>query len=150
MKKIIVVFFILTYCHINAPSQQVVSSGGYEVKSGITVDWMLGGSLSDIPVNDPASLQKSSEGKQASEVVKFKIYPIPANDFINIESGIADTIRLSFDLYNNSGTLIFNKTLTNLPYIQISLNNIPAGTYLLKISMTEPGQPFWVKKIIKN
>ena len=120
------------------------------MKSGITVDWMIGGSLSDIPVNDPATFLRSTNGEQAAGEVIFKVYPIPANDFINIESGITDTTRLSFDLYNNSGTRILNKTLINLPVLQINISEIPAGIYLLKISITSPGQPFWVKKIIKN
>ena len=150
MKKIIGFYKILFCFHGVCSAQQVVSSGGYEVKSGITVDWMLGGSLSEITVNDPASLLKAMEEEQAGTEVRFKVYPIPATDFINIESGIADTSKLAIELFNDAGIKILTRKLNNLPLLQINISDIPAGIYILKVSMISSEQPFWVKKILKN
>jgi hypothetical protein len=150
MKKKIVCFFVTTCFFVCCTAQQVVSSGGYETKSGITVDWMLGGSLSEIPYNDQVSLVMAMKEEQAGTESRFKVYPIPATDFINIESGIADTSKLVFELFNNAGVRIYNKNLPNLPFIQINISEIPAGVYLLKVSLPSPDQLFWIKKIIKN
>jgi hypothetical protein len=150
MKKKIVCFFV-TACFFGCcTAQQVVSSGGYEIKSGITVDWMLGGSLSEIPVNDQLSLTMAMKEEQAGTESRFKVYPIPATDFINIESGISDTTKLIFELFNNSGVKVYNKTMQNLPFLQINITDLPAGVYLLKVSLPSPDQLFWVKKILKN
>jgi hypothetical protein len=150
MKKIIGFYIILFCLDVTSSAQQVVSSGGYEVKSGITVDWMLGGSLSEITVNDPASLLKAMEAEQAGTEVRFKVYPIPATGFINIESGIADTSKLAVELFNDAGIKILSRKLTNQPLLQINISDIPAGIYLLKVTMISQEQPFWVKKILKN
>jgi hypothetical protein len=150
MKKKIVCFFAAVCFFGCCTAQQVVSSGGYETKSGITVDWMLGGSLSEIPVNDQMSLKIAIKEEQAGTESKFNVYPIPATDFINIESGIADTSKLVFELFNSSGVKVFTKTMQNLPFLQINITDIPAGTYLLKVSLPPPDQLFWVKKILKN
>ena len=48
---------VLCYCCVSM-AQQVISSGGYEVKSEVSVNWILGGSLSDIAPIDPNVLNK--------------------------------------------------------------------------------------------
>jgi hypothetical protein len=150
MKKTIICFLSLFGTYFVCTAQQLVSSGGYEVKSGITVDWMLGGSLSDISVNDPVSLQKAFEGEKSVAEARFKVYPVPATDFINIENGIADTSKLTFELFNKSGAKIFSRKLNNLPFLQINISDMPSGIYMLKVSIPSSDEPLLVKKIIKN
>ena len=62
MKKKIGCFLFLLCCCGFCAAQQVVSSGGYAVKSDISVNWILGGSLSDIPAYDLSTLNKIRKG----------------------------------------------------------------------------------------
>jgi hypothetical protein len=96
------------------------------------------------------SLKFAMKEEQIGTESRFKVYPIPAIDFLNIESGIAETTRLLFELFNNAGVRIYYKTMPNLPLLQINITDIPAGVYLLKVSLPSPDQLLWVKKILKN
>ena len=150
MKKKIVFFILLLYCCGLCRAQQVVSSGGYVVKSDVSVNWILGGSLSDIPTFDLSTLNKLQRDQLMESEISLKVYPVPAGDFINIEITPVDTGRLILELYNNSGVKILNKVAVYQPVLQVNISDIPSGVYLLKIFMLSKKQLFGVQKIIKK
>jgi hypothetical protein len=97
MKKKIECSLVFLYCCFCA-SQQVVSSGEYAVKSDVSVNWILGGSLSDIPAYDQSTLNKIRKEQLMKSEISLKVFTMPATDFINIEITLADTCRLILEL----------------------------------------------------
>jgi hypothetical protein len=82
MKKKIGCFLFLLCCCGFCAAQQVVSSGGYAVKSDISVNWILG-EFNGFPLLIK-HFKKYKEQLMEYEL-SFKVYPIPATDFINVE-----------------------------------------------------------------
>jgi hypothetical protein len=148
MKKKIYCFLIFLNCCVFSYAQQVVSTGGNSVKSDFSVTWILGGSLTGIPVNDLSS-NFNKEQPTESEIT-LKVYPNPASDFINIEIAPVDTGRLVLELYNNTGLKVLNKIVTDQPVLQVNIKDIPSGVYFLKLSMPSQDQLFKIEKIIKK
>ena len=150
MKKKTGCFLLFLFCCSFCKAQQVVSSGGYDVKSEISVNWIIGGSLSDIPVNALSNLNSVREEQLTESALSLKVYPVPATDFINIEITPVDTSRLILELYNNSGVKVLNRTVASQPLLQVNISDIPSGAYFLKVFLSKNEQPFRVEKIIKK
>jgi len=148
-KKINCLVIFISCCGLCA-SQQVVSSGGHTVKSQISVDWILGGSLSDIPPNDIGTLSLLLKEQMKESENSLKVYPNPATDIINIEIVPLDTGRIILELYNNSGIKVLNKVVVIQPVLQINISDITPGIYFLKAFKPHKDQPFRVEKIFKN
>jgi hypothetical protein len=131
-------------------AQQVVSSGGYTRRSEVSVDWILGGSLSDIPVygDDVMSLWQAEQLKESE--ISLNVYPKPAIDFINVEITSADTGRLILKLYNNAGVEIMNREVACQPIVQLDISDIPCGIYFLKVFSANQRLSFKAEKIIKS
>ena len=143
-------FSIFICCCVLCNAQQVVSSGGYTLKSGISVDWILGGSLSDIPAYDESNLARFQAEQLMESEISLKVYPCPANDFINIEITTADTGRLILELFDNSGIKVLNQVVANQSVLQVNIQDIPCGIYYLKAFFSNNDRPFKVEKIIKT
>ena len=150
MKKKIGCFLFLICCFSFCTAQQVASSGGYAVKSDVSVNWILGGSLSDIPTYELGTLNKIRKEQMMDSEISIKVYPSPATDFINIEIIPVDTGRLVLELYNISGIKVLNKVAVNQPVMQVNISDIPSGIYLLQVLLPSNNQLFGVEKIIKN
>ncbi len=121
------------------------------MKSDVSVNWILGGSLSGISTIDQNTLNKLQKEQMMESEISLKVYPVPATDFINIEITPIDTGRLILDLYNNSGVKILNKITVYQPVLQVNVSDIPSGIYYLKIYQpSSPNQLFKVEKIIKK
>jgi len=151
MKKKIGCFLFLLCCCGFCAAQQVVSSGGYAVKSDVSVNWILGGSLSDIPAYDQSTLNKILKEQLMESEISLKLYPMPAIDFINIEITPVDTGRLTLELYNNTGVRILNTIVLYQPVIQVDISDTPSGIYYLKVFQpSSKNQKFRVEKIIKK
>ena len=151
MKKEIGCFLVILCCCGVCRAQQVVSSGGSTVKPDVSVNWILGGSLSDIPTIDQSILDKLKREQLIESEISLKVYPIPATDFINIEITPVDTGRLILELYNNSGVKVLSKLTAYQPVLQVNVSDIPSGIYYLKIFQpSSPDQLFKVEKIIKK
>ena len=151
MKKEIGCFLVILCCCGMCRAQQVVSSGGSTVKPDVSVNWILGGSLSDIPIIDQSTLNKLQREKFMESEISLKVYPIPARDFINIEIVPVDTGRLILELYNNSGVKVLNKVAVYQPVLQLNVSDIPSGIYYLKVFQPSlKDQQFKVEKIIKK
>jgi hypothetical protein len=151
MKKRTGCVLIFLYCCGLCAAQQVVSSGGYAVKSEISVNWILGGSLSDIPVANLNTLHKMQREQLAESEFSLKVYPSPATDFINIEITPVDTGRVNIELYNNSGVKVLQTLTTCQPVLQVNISDFPSGIYYLKIFLPScTSQLIKVEKIIKQ
>jgi hypothetical protein len=150
MKMKIGYFLVILCCCDICQAQQVVSSGGSTVKSDVSVNWILGGSLSDIPIIDINSLNRFQKNQLIESEISLKVYPMPATDFINIEITPVDTGRLILEMYNNSGVKVFNKVTVYQPVLQVNISDIPSGIYLLKVFFRSNSQLFGVEKIIKK
>lgn len=150
MNKNTASFLIFFCCCSLCTAQQVVSSGGYAVKSDVSVNWILGGSLSDIPAFDLATLNKIKKDQMMETEIFFKAYPNPVTDFINIEITPVDTGRFIFELYNTSGVRVLNESVVYQPVMRVNVSNIPSGAYLLKTFLpASKNQLLRVEKIIK-
>jgi hypothetical protein len=151
MKKKTGSFLFLICCCGFCAAQQVVPSGGYSVKSDVSVNWILGGSLSDIPTYDLSTLNKIRKEQLMESEISLKVYPSPATDFINIEITPADTGRLILELYNISGVKVLNNVTIYQPILQLNVSDIPSGIYYLKVFQpSSKDQLFRVEKIIKQ
>ena len=151
MKKGIGCFLVILCCCGVCRAQQVVSSGGYVVKSDISVNWILGGSLSGISTSDQSTIHMLQKDQLMESEISLKVYPVPATDFINIEITPVDTGRLILELYNNSGVKVFNNVTVYQPVLQVNVCDIPTGIYYLKVFQpSSPNQLFKVEKIIKK
>jgi len=150
MKKKTGFFLFLLCCCIFCAAQQVVSSGGYAVNSDISVNWILGGSLSDIPAIDQSTLNKLRKEQLMESEISLKVYPMPATDFINIEIKPADSERLILELHNSSGLKVLNNSTFYQPVMQINVRDFPSGIYFLKVIVPGNDMLFGVEKIIKK
>jgi hypothetical protein len=150
MKKKTGCFLFLLCCCSYCAAQQVVSSGGYAVKSEISVNWILGESLSDIPAIDQSTLNKLRKEQLMEYEISLKVYPIPATDFINIEIPLVDTGRVSLELYNSSGVKVLHTVRAYQPVLQVNVSNLSTGIYYLKVFLSSSKDGlFRVEKIIK-
>jgi len=150
MKKEIECFLVILCCCGLCQAQQVVSSAGYNVKSDVSVNWILGGSLSDIPIMNLNTLNKYSKEQMTKPEISFKVYPNPTSDFINIEITPVDTGRINIELYNSSGAKVLNKIINYQPVYQVNISDFPSGVYLLKFSLSSNDHLFKTEKIIKK
>jgi hypothetical protein len=142
VKKKIVCSFVFLCCSVFCTAQQVVSAGGYAVKSEVSVNWILGGNISGIPVTDLGILPKTGTEGSTESLVTLKVYPNPTSDFINIEITPVDTGRLILELINSSGGKSLIKIVDNQPILQVNVSEVPAGVY--------KEQLFKVEKVIKK
>jgi hypothetical protein len=146
-KRLKCLLFILCFGGI-CTAQQVISSSGYAANSEISMNWVLGGSVSAIPSYNPVASATLPEELEKSGI-SLKVYPSPATDFINIEITPADTGRFILDLYNDSGMKILNQEVVNEPLIQVNISNFPCGVYFLKVFLSNNDQLIKVEKIVK-
>jgi hypothetical protein len=150
VKKKIVCLLVFLCCYGICTAQQVVSAGGYAVKSEVSVNWILGGNISGIPVTDLSTLPKTGTDESTESLVALKVYPNPTSDFLNIEITPVDTGRLILELINSSGGKSLSKVVDNQPILQVNVSEIPAGVYLLRVYIPYKEQLFKVEKVIKK
>jgi len=81
----------------------------------------------DLVIVNPFFDRKILQDNKENSLELFKIYPNPAEDFINIQTN--DEI-ISASVYNNSGQRIIN---LNKNIRQIDISQIPTGTYILEL-----------------
>ena len=79
---------------------------------------------------------------EEDQLIKVRLYPNPANDFIKIES--EKNIK-NISIYNITGQIIRTLQVVNLNYIEVDVNNYAKGLYFLKVST---GNGTTTKKII--
>lgn len=149
MKKRIRCFLVFTCLCAICSAQQVVSSGGYVKQPEASVDWIIGGSLSDISGIDLNYLA-SDQMRQLMESGSYvNIFPNPVNDLINIEIASSDTGRITLELIDLQGKTLISRTVTSEPLIQLDIKELADGSYYLKIARLSDEGLFRIEKIIK-
>jgi len=149
MKKVLVCILILTCCYFTGKAQQVVSSGGYEEKDGITVDWILGGSLEDLTGYAKSTIYEPEEDQLSESALSVKVYPNFTRNFITIEISPFGTSRFYLDFYNNIGVRIRDRITMDQPVLQVNLSNLPLGIYFLRVFCMDQDHPIELVKIVK-
>jgi len=68
------------------------------------------------------------------DLVKLKVFPNPTNGMVNIEaSGLICGRDYKMELMDNMGKIILNKIIHAKMYLEIPMNELPSGTYFLRI-----------------
>ena len=119
------------------------------MKSDVSVNWILGGSLSVISAIDLNALNKLPSDQLIDSDITLKVYPSPATDFIHIEITPADTNRLFVEIIDLSGKTVINRMAVNKPLMQVDIQDLAEGTYFLKITLLNNDLSFRIEKIIK-
>ena len=149
MKKKIESLLIFLCCCGFCTAQQVVSSGGYAKQSEASVDWIIGGSLSDISGFDLGYLASEQMKDLMESAFSLNVYPNPASEILNIEITPSDTGRMLLEVFDLSGKAVINKTVVNEPLIQLDIKDLAEGAYYLKITQLKNDQLFRTENIIK-
>lgn len=85
---------------------------------------------------------------QKPENTGITVYPNPAQDFIKFSiPGADNSAARKTELYSLDGKLVLKQNAGTLSTGQINLQNIPAGTYLLRISS---GDKIYTGKVLKT
>jgi|GEM_PF-816990 len=92
---------------------------------------------------DDFSVEGSTLGNPSFETGKFKAYPNPVNDILNVS--YAENIN-NIEVYNLLGQKVITKTI-NASKGQLDMSDLPAGSYLVKIMA---GNQVQTLKIIKE
>ncbi|MCF8465318.1 MAG: T9SS type A sorting domain-containing protein [Flavobacteriales bacterium] len=72
-------------------------------------------------------------GIEISEIVlQMSAYPNPTTDFLNLLVGNYKSEKLSLELYDVSGRLLFNQTIMEANTV-VDMNRLPTATYYLNI-----------------
>ena len=78
----------------------------------------------------PSQIVTSLDEKNNFQSVQFKVFPNPAENFINIHS---DNIKIKrLEVYNQNGTLV--KEINKLSSSTISIEDLKAGVYFLRLT----------------
>ena len=77
----------------------------------------------------------------------FSLYPNPANNILHIATPLS-TGRSLIVVYNMIGSELINTSYTNQSNIDLPVNSLPNGLYLLKVT-TDNGST-WIKKVEIN
>lgn len=67
-------------------------------------------------------------------------FPNPADAFVNVDFNLEDAANGTLTMFNTQGQVVYNRSLANVTNDRIKLetNELPAGTYLIRVS-TEQG-----------
>lgn len=64
--------------------------------------------------------------------LNIKLYPIPTNSFLNIETEIENEVEVT--IYNQFGQLLENKKVENGKFISINTSNLLSGNYFVRVN----------------
>ncbi len=114
----------------------------------------LNGTFSGLPYNKYDNVRLTALKNVPPEVLstntflseKFNLFPNPASDVVNI-SNSENRIVNKVDVYDITGKLIDTQKFGNEPTIQLNVETLTTGTYLLHIKTNEG---IAVKKLIKK
>jgi len=146
LKCLVMLLLVCGFC----VAQQVVSSGGYSSKSEVSVDWIIGGSLCDIPLAEVSAPGVSTRELLIEAGVSVIVFPNPTRDFLNIEITPADTGRIVLEIFNVSGRKVLNKSVEHESIMEVDISDMSSGIYFLKVFNPGSDLPFWVEKIVKE
>lgn len=145
-----IVLMLFCFC-FSAKAQQIVPSGGFSDKQGISVEWVLGGTLfgtNTFVVNDPPGV-KSALIQETNPELAIKVYPTYTKDFVTVEITPGANPLYFIDLYNNTGEKVIERIIMKQPSVQVKMTDLASGIYFLKVTSAAPEQLIHKAKIIK-
>ena len=155
--KLLLLFYLFGMGFLYLNAQSVISSAGGNFNNDkAMIQWTLGENTVETINNNDHVLtqgynQPTIEVKALATNDKndfnCNVYPNPTNDYLVIDLKYKEVANTSFELLNPDGKRILQDELSQtLNYL--SLKNIPAGYYLLKIH--DQNQKSQIFKIIKT
>jgi len=141
----VLILFIISCFSITA--QESVSSSGKDIKGNAgSVSYSVGQVVyTKIADDDNSMIQGVQQPYEISEIVSsvdielaladVNLYPNPSSGVINISVKNIELSGLTCYLFDIKGNQILEKQLSNNE-TQIQMNELPAGTYLIKIKQS--------------
>ncbi len=151
-------FLIITWLLLHASiinAQQFSFSSGSDISSAaiqahVSVGQLFGSFQLSKPSFQEGVFSILMNSTDLDEKVSLEelihIYPNPATHLLKIESDIFPWLVSSASIYSLQGMLLVTYLIAD-PHSQISVSNLPAGTFILRLSI--PGQEEYVHKLIK-
>lgn len=84
--------------------------------------------------SDQVEKRSQDTPSAVEEAIDLKVFPVPASEQMNLT--ITGTLLEQISLYNMQGSLL-RQYQTNGQQMQLDVNDLPAGTYLLKVLHTK-------------
>lgn len=130
-------------------AQQVVSSGGYAKKTEASIDWIIGGSLSDITGFGLNYLTPDQMKQLKESALYVNMFPNPSSDLLNIEIAQSDTGRLAIRIIDLQGRTLLTRSPVKEPLTQLDISDLAEGAYYLKVAPLNDDRLCRIEKIIK-
>jgi hypothetical protein len=136
-------------------AQQFSFSSGSDIKSStLQAHVVIGHLFGSYQLNKPSFqegifsvLMNSTDLDEKNSLDKLiRIYPNPATNLLKIESEIYPWLVSSASIYSLQGILL-NTYLIADPQTQISISQLPTGTFIMRLSI--PGREEFFHKLIK-
>lgn len=139
MKIIIIPILFLAYLPLQG--QEVIATGGKTDKiSDYSIDWTIGETIISTGISGELFLTQglhqprlsvTTLDKTPESGINFNVFPNPTSDILHIHSeNFQDAISIS--LHTLSGKLLMKKAFSTKT-MEMSLHQLPSGTYFLKI-----------------
>lgn len=157
IKLLILSFFLpAAGCFAQSITPAVINSvGGSSKRASIQLEWSVGElalvqqmtSRSDNSIVTNGFLQPYIVNPGNSSIASFfekdeiKIFPIPAKDHVEVNFFTQQKGRLTFNLYDAAGRLVYSKEWTSYGVdliFRIPLTNLASGNYMLHLDLTSP------------
>lgn len=90
-------------------------------------------------------VESSTIAVDEQQIIKWSIFPNPANDFINIEVPEMVSSQLTLDLFDLTGKKIWSYPITQ--FTRLPMNNLASGIYILQLHSSALSTS---KKLIKQ
>ena len=117
------------------PSGSIIAAGNYHTpiphQYGIIIKVGTDGCI-DI-LNCPPGLETGNSEPQPEDLLSPVIFPNPATDFIQIRQNNAISTPYALRLYDTYGHLLYSAKELHEETYSMSIQHLPAGTYLLEI-----------------
>lgn len=159
MRKIFLFGLVLAFCCINLSAQEAVTvAGGDAAGTNGSMSYSIGQVLYTTDTGNGGfvvyGVQQPREISILSHiegVIRLKhqvnIFPIPANDIINMKIEAVDYSKISYQLIDLNGKMLYNDTVdSNLA--QINAQKLAKGLYFIRINFGDKYMETY--RIIKN
>ena len=140
--NLILLILLATLTAVSQNNQYVISAtGNHFENSNLKIDYTVGETVISTISNDNIILTQgfhqpkyeiTSIEKSEYLNIKFKLFPNPTSDVLNIAIENADNQDLFIELYDISGTLLLKKRIINSTQ-NIDMKNYSSSIYILHI-----------------
>jgi hypothetical protein len=156
MKNIALVFLIIIYYSSGFAQEVISASGDFYQNSSISVSYTIGEPITETFVNGENTLNQGFQQSklivtaiETPEVAIFNlhVFPNPTHSIITIENTNKAQQALQYALYDLNGKVLY-EICSNQSVLEIDVQNIYPGTYLLKITKNKKQMATY--KIVKE